>query len=41
VIQASITTIKKGSKKNRIQWFKKVEEKSKKAMMEEMERIFS
>ncbi len=41
VIQASITTIKKGSKKNRIQWFKKVEETSKKAMMDEVERIFS
>jgi len=40
VIQASITTIKKRSKKNRIQWFKKVEETSKKAMMEEVEKIF-
>lgn len=40
VIQASITTMKKGSKKNRIKWFKKVEETSKRAMMAEVERIF-
>jgi hypothetical protein len=40
VIQAAITTMRKGSKKDRLRWFRKVQETSKKARMEEVERIF-
>ena len=40
VIQASIMSVRKGSKKDRLSWFKKVQETSKKVRMEEVERIF-
>lgn len=40
VIQAAITTMKKGSKQERLNWFGKVEEAFKKARMEEAEKIF-
>jgi hypothetical protein len=41
VIQAAITTMGKGSKKDRVGWFKKVRETSWKVRMEEFEKIFS
>ena len=40
VIQASIMSVRKGSKKDRLSWFKKVQETSNKVRMEEVERIF-
>ncbi len=40
VIQAAITTMRKGSKNERIGWFRKVKETSKKARIEEAEKIF-
>ena len=40
VIQASIMSVRKGSKKDRLSWFKKVQETSNKIRMEEVERIF-
>jgi hypothetical protein len=40
VIQAAITTMRKGSKKDRIQWFKKVADLSKKTRLEEIAKIF-
>ena len=40
VIQAAMTSMRKKSKKERLMWFGKVEETSKKARMEEVERIF-
>lgn len=41
VIQASITTVKKGSKKERFAWYNRVQEKTREARKEEVERIFS
>ena len=40
VIQAAITTMKKGAKQERLNWFGRVEEAFKKARMEEAEKIF-
>ncbi len=40
VIQAAIATMRKGSKKDRFKWFKKVEDISKQVQSEEIERIF-
>ena len=40
VIQAAITTMRKGSKNERIGWFRKVTETSKKVRIEEAEKIF-
>ncbi|UCF83377.1 MAG: NF038143 family protein [Desulfobacteraceae bacterium] len=40
VIQVSIMSVRKGSKKDRLSWFKKVQETSNKVRMEEVERIF-
>ena len=41
VIQAAITTMRKGSKKERRQWFEKVKQTTKKVRMQEAERIYS
>jgi hypothetical protein len=40
VIQAAITTMRKGSKKDRRQWFQKVRETTKQVRMEEAEQIY-
>lgn len=40
VIRASILSVRKGSKKERLSWFKKVQETSSKIRVEEVERIF-
>lgn len=40
VIQAATSSVRKGSKKERRQWFEKVEQFSKQAWTEEVERIF-
>jgi hypothetical protein len=40
VIEAAITSMRKGSKKERLEWFEKVQETFKKTRMEEVERIF-
>ena len=40
VIQAAIATMRQGSKKDRAQWFKKVENVSRKAWLEEIDKIF-
>lgn len=40
VFQASITSLRKGSKKERVTWFQRVREVTAKARMEEAERIF-
>jgi hypothetical protein len=41
VIQAAITTMRKGSKKDRRQWFQKVKETTKQVRMAEADQIFS
>lgn len=41
VIQAAITTVKKGSKKERYAWYSRVQEKTREARMMEIKRIFS
>ena len=40
VMQAAITSMKRGSKQERLTWFRRVEEAYKKARMEEVEQIF-
>jgi hypothetical protein len=40
VIQAAVSSLRKGSKKEREAWFKKVEEVSRNARMEEVKKIF-
>jgi uncharacterized damage-inducible protein DinB len=40
VMQAAITSMKRGSKQERLTWFSRVEEAHKKARMEEVEQIF-
>ena len=40
VIQAAIATMRRGSKKDRIQWFKKVADLSRQVQSEEIERIY-
>ncbi len=40
VIQAAVVTMQKGSTQDRLKWFKKVQRVSRKARMEEVERIF-
>lgn len=40
VIQAALSTMKKGSKQERLNWFRRVEEAFKQARMEEVEKIF-
>lgn len=40
VIKAAITSMRKGSKKDRLRWFQKVEEVTKKTRMEEVDTLF-
>ena len=40
VIQAAITTLRRGSKRERRQWFEKIKETTKKFRMQEVDRIY-